>query len=134
MRTRRFGVAVVGLVTLFSIAPFETHAFDDHIVFTQEVLKEIEVVINGQPRRFTEVAIDQITSANQGTDHILTAALRNPELHFTNEEFATSSDLVLTRKARILNLLIRAVPDAQSVPSGLIPERFDSYQAPLKLD
>src|SRR5262245_56432505 len=79
-------------------------AFDlpQHRALTEEVLAAVRVTIQGRARGFSDYAIKQIRQFNDATDALSTAALFDPEKHFTNEAFTASTEHLLRLKQQVL--------------------------------
>src|SRR5262245_42396033 len=79
-------------------------AFDlpQHRALTEEVLSAVRVTIQGRARGFSDYAIKQVRQFNDDTDALSTAALFDPERHFTNEAFTASTEHLLRLKQQIL--------------------------------
>src|SRR6185369_10771672 len=91
----RTAIAVATLA-VFTMTPLTlgVSAFDlpQHRALTEEVLSAVRVTIQGRARGFSDYAIKQIRQFNDDTDALSTAALFDPEKHFTNEAFTASTE------------------------------------------
>jgi len=97
----------IALLAVLTTTPLSIglSAFDlpQHRALTEEVLAAIRVTIQGRARGFSDYAIKQIRQSNDATDALSTAALFDPEKHFTNEAFSASSEHLLRLERNILD-------------------------------
>ena len=91
-------VAAVGVALAFSIPV--------HRNITTATLAPMTAQVNGQPKKFSQRALEQIADANEEVDSIFfpfSAAVFHPDRHFTNESFADSSARLRDLKTAIVS-------------------------------
>lgn len=106
-------LAVATALVLAAAAPQAT-AFDIpvHLKITRGEIRPLTAQVNGQTRRFSARALEDIGKANEDVDSILllSAALFRPSRHFTNESYSASSQRVLDLRRQVLQLVRQSEP------------------------
>jgi hypothetical protein len=110
---KRMSPFVVPLIVLLVIGTVFAFSIPVHRDVTKETLAAITAQVNGQPKKFSKRALEQVADANEDVDRIVTgsAAFFHPERHFTNESFAASSNRLKSLKSQIVTKVTADPPD-----------------------
>lgn len=84
-----------------------------HLRITRDELRPLTAQVNGQPRKFSERALEDISQANEDVDSVLllSAAVFRPSRHFTNESYSASSQRLIDLRREIIQLVTQAEPE-----------------------
>ena len=95
------------IAAAIATASFSANAFDVpvHVRMTNDVVKSLHAQVGGEEKSFSPKAMTEIANANEAVDDVKTrsAALWHPERHFTNEEYAASSQRLLDLRKQVIN-------------------------------
>lgn len=98
-------IGILIAMVLFPIDMVRGFSVPIHRMITTQPLSLITADVAGQPKKFSQRALEQIAKANADTDNLPSAALFHPERHFTNETFfASTTRLVNLKNEIIMNL------------------------------
>ena len=106
-------LAVMVAVALF-LPISHALAFDIpvHLKITRGELRPLTAQVNGQTRKFSERALNDISQANEDVDSIflLSAAVFRPSRHFTNESYTASTQRLVDLRREVIQLVTQAEP------------------------
>ncbi|MGH8076700.1 MAG: hypothetical protein ACREPE_05160, partial [Lysobacter sp.] len=116
---KRWNLARRPLVVMTALAlalpVSQAMAFDIpvHLKITREELRPLTAQVNGQTRKFSARALDDISRANEDVDSVFrgSAAVFRPSRHFTNESYTASTQRLIDLREDIIELVTRSEPN-----------------------